>query len=475
METQTLPDAPPAARLPLKRVRSWGLCLLHNAWIPLLLYLIFKAGQKWEFADSPGPYVMQIAMLAGINIILAVSLQLINGISGQFSLGHKGFEAIGAYLAGYATFIFGPRGYDPDAADPDRALFANPAGVLLFFVALAAVAAISVSVAILVFWLLKRSRVIHSLSPIVLTLALLGWIVIDARAAVGAAQIPGWCVLSRGAIGLYQLFTAIIVHGSAFAGSISDHIPLGWRKPLTLLVALLGGGCAAAVAGLLVGIPTLRLRGDYLAIATLGFGEIIRNIIVTIPALGGATSLNINVYFTKPSPPDQVYEAFYISPWIFGIAALTIIIVARLVHSPKGNAIKAVRDDEIAAAATGISPTSHRVLAFVVGAFFAGVAGGLFAHFNGNISTDSFGFMQSVEIVVMVTLGGLGSLRGAAIAAVVLTALPELLNNSDHFLPGALTPEAHWMSDNRQVLYAVLLIVIMVMRSKWMKKTAPSQ
>jgi branched-chain amino acid transport system permease protein len=469
METQTLPDSLPAARLQLKRVRSWGMCLLHNAWIPLLLYLIFKTGQKWEFADSPGEYVMRIAMLAGINVILAVSLQLINGISGQFSLGHKGFEAIGAYLAGYATFIFGPRGYDPDANDPDRALFANPFGVLLFFVALAVVAAIALLVVVALFGLIKRSRFVHRMLPILLTLGLLNWIVIDARAAIPAPSIPSWCILSRGAVALYQLFTATILHGSSLAGAMSDHLPLSWRKPLTLVIALLGGGCAAAIAGLLVGIPTLRLRGDYLAIATLGFGEIVRNIIVTIPALGGATSLNINVYYTKPSPPDGVFEAYYMFPWIFGIAALTFIVIARLVHSPKGNAIKAVRDDEIAAAATGINPTSHRVVAFVIGAFFAGVAGGLFAHLNGNLNTNSFGFMYSVEVVVMVTLGGLGSLRGAAIAAVAITAIPELLDNSERFLPKSLIPEGHWMADNRYVIFAVLLIVIMVVRSKFMK------
>jgi branched-chain amino acid transport system permease protein len=217
---------------------------------------------------------------------------------------------------------------------------------------------------------------------------------------------------------------------------------------------------------LIVGLPTLRLRGDYLAIATLGFAEIIRNVIVTIPALGAATGLSVNVYWTKPSPPDHIFEPFYMSSWIFGTAALVYVLVARLVRSPLGKAIKTVRDDEIAAAAMGIDPTHHRVIAFITGAFFAGVAGVLYVHLDGYLNTNSFSFMRSIEIVVMVTLGGMESLAGAAIAAVALTAIPELLDNAERFLPAGLTTQAHWMADNRFVLYALALLIIMIARAK---------
>src|SRR5580692_7343408 len=119
---------------PLTRVQSWKLSLLHNLWIPIVLLTIVWAGRSLEFSDRPGPYVMHVAMIAAINIILAVSLQLINGTSGQFSLGHAGFMAVGAYLAGYSTYIFGPWNYDTDADYPDpRQLFANPGGTLMFF------------------------------------------------------------------------------------------------------------------------------------------------------------------------------------------------------------------------------------------------------------------------------------------------------------------------------------------------------
>jgi branched-chain amino acid transport system permease protein len=469
--------APPQElpRLPLSRMRSWGISALHNAWIPVLIFATCRLGRHYEFADNPGAYVMHVAMIAAINIILAVSLQLINGVSGQFSLGHAGFMAVGAYLGGYSTLTFAQRGYDPNADYPDpRLQFANPGGVLLFFVAIAIVALIAATIGWILFMLLRKSKALHSTLPIVLTLALLTWLVFDARAAFDAPQIPAGCVWSRGAIALANLYNAILVHGASPAFWLTDILPAGLRKPLCLLIALIGGGFSAAAAGLLVGLPTLRLRGDYLAIATLGFAEIIRNVIVTIPALGAATGMSINVYWTRPSAADHIDQPFYISTWIFGTAALTILIIGRLVRSPKGKAIQTVRDDEIAAAAMGIDPTRHRVLAFVTGAFFAGVAGALYAHTDGYLNSNSFSFLRSIEIVVMVTLGGLGSLWGAAIAATVLTVIPELLDNADRFLPKMLGSEAHWMANNRLVLYSLLLLIIVIakarLRPHWNRK-----
>jgi len=441
---------------------------MHNIWFPVVLITIVWAGRSLEFADRPGAYVMHVAMIAAINIILAVSLQLINGTSGQFSLGHAGFMAIGAYLAGYSTFMFGPWNFDADADYPDpRQLFANPGATLMFFFAVAAVAIVAMGLVLGLFLLIHQTRRIFSFLPLILITLILVWIVIDARTAYDSPEIPAPCIWSRGAIGLVNFYSDIMIHSRSTGLWLTGIVPQGWRKPATLLIALVGGGAAAAMAALVVGLPTLRLRGDYLAIATLGFAEIIRNVIVTIPALGAATGLSVNVYWTKPSPPDHIYDPFYISPWIFGTAALTIILIARLARSPMGKAIQTVRDDEIAAAAMGIDPTRHRVVAFLTGAFFAGVAGALYVHLDGYLNTNSFSFMRSIESVVMVTLGGMGSLTGAAIAAVALTAIPELLDNAERFLPAALTPQAHWMADNRFVLYAFLLLVIMIARSKF--------
>jgi ABC-type branched-subunit amino acid transport system permease subunit len=448
-------------------IRATWLWFVHNLPVPIIVIAAVLIGRALEFSDRPGPYVMHVAMIAAINVILAVSLQLINGVSGQFSLGHAGFMAIGAYLGGYATYIFGPWNYDPNADYPDpRQLFANPGGALACFVALAVVAIIGFGFVIVLFLLIRSLRRIFPALPLIVIAMLVVWVVIDARGAANSPNIPATCLWSRGAMGLVSLYSTILIHSQSAALGLSAILPYSWRKPATLLVAIFGGGAAAAVAGLLVGIPTLRLRGDYLAISTLGFAEIIRNVIVTIPALGAATGLSINVYWTKPSPPDHIYEAFYISPWIFGTAALTFLLVRRLAHSPLGNAIKTVRDDEIAASAMGIDPTRHRVIAFVTGAFLAGVAGALYVHLDGYLNTNSFSFMRSIEIVVMVTLGGMESLAGAAIAAVALTAIPELLDNAERFLPAALAAQAHWMSNNRFVIYAFLLLVIMIARAK---------
>ncbi len=295
----------------LPRVRSWWLALIHNLWMPAVLVAIVWAGRSLEFADSPGPYVMHVAMIAGINIILAVSLQLTIGVSGQFSLGHAGFMAVGAYLAGYSTFVFAPWNYDPNADYPDpRQLFANPGGTLASFLALAVVAGIGVGLVLALFLLIRQARRILPALPLILIMMLLVWIVVDARSAFNSLEIPAACIWSRGAIGLVHLYGAILLHSRPAGLWLSAILPEAWRKPACLLVAIIGGGTAAAAAALVVGLPTLRLRGDYLAIATLGFAEIIRNVIVTIPALGAATGLSVNVYWTRPSPADRIFEPF---------------------------------------------------------------------------------------------------------------------------------------------------------------------
>jgi branched-chain amino acid transport system permease protein len=452
------------------RSDSWFLTFIHNLWIPVLILMLVWVGRTFEFSDHPGPYVVHVAMIAAINIILAVSLQLINGISGQFSLGHAGFMAVGAYLAGYSTYVFAPWNFDPNADYPDpRQLFANPGATLASFVALAVVAGLALAMVGGLFVLFRQARRIAPALPPILILLLIAWVVVDARAASSSPEIPAGCIWSRGAIGLVNLYSGILQHSQPAALWITNLMPDSWHKPTTLIVAIIGGGFAAAAAALIVGLPTLRLRGDYLAIATLGFAEIIRNVIVTIPALGAATGLSVNVYATKPSPPDHIYEAFYISPWILSITALTYIIVSRLSRSSLGKAIRTVRDDEIAAAAMGIDPTDHRVIAFVTGAFFAGVAGALYVHLDGYLNTNSFSFMRSIEIVVMVTLGGVESLAGAAIAAVALTAIPELLDNAERFFPASLTGQAHWLADNRFVIYALLVLLIMIARANLKK------
>jgi branched-chain amino acid transport system permease protein len=201
-------------------------------------------------------------------------------------------------------------------------------------------------------------------------------------------------------------------------------------------MALLAGGLLAAIAGLAVGVPSLRLKGDYLAIVTLGFGEIIRVIFRNMESVGGALGLT-------GIPP---YTNFF---WVFSVASLTIYVVVCMVHSTYGRGFIAVHDDEVAADAMGLNSTKYKIIAFVVGAFFAGMAGGIYGHFKLSIDPKGFDFIKSIEIVVMVILGGMGNTVGVILAAVLLTVLPEVLR-----------PVAQY----RMILYSLLLIVLMLTR-----------
>ncbi|HVT04819.1 MAG TPA: branched-chain amino acid ABC transporter permease [Thermoanaerobaculia bacterium] len=204
--------------------------------------------------------------------------------------------------------------------------------------------------------------------------------------------------------------------------------------------ALLAGGLAAAIAGYLVGLPSLRLRGDYLAIVTLGFGEIIRVLILNINKIGAARGLS--------GVPN--WTTFF---WVFFFAWMTALISRRLVSSSIGRAFLAVREDEIAAEAMGVNTTHYKVLAFVIGAFFAGVAGGLTGHYLAYLNPQMFTFVRSFEVIVMVVLGGMGSISGAILAAIILTLSLEGLRQVKEIF--------HLTSDPRMVIYSVLLIVLM--------------
>ncbi len=192
----------------------------------------------------------------------------------------------------------------------------------------------------------------------------------------------------------------------------------------------------AAVAGFMVGAPSLKLKGDYLAIVTLGFGEIISVVFRNIPTLGGALGLT-----GIPS-----HTNFF---WTYGTAAVTVYVVLSMVHSTYGRGFLAVHDDEVAAQAMGINTTRYKIVAFVVGAFFAGVAGGLFGHSKMSIEPKGFGFMLSIEYVVMVILGGMGNTAGVILAAILLTILPEVLRG---------------LADYRMIIYSLLLIILMLTR-----------
>jgi branched-chain amino acid transport system permease protein len=307
----------------------------------LLLCLLVSALFEHKLSTTYA-YYYDVLITIGINIILASSLNLVNGYTGQFSLGHAGFMAVGAYAS---------------------ASWSN------------------------------------HLDPIILKL-------------IGG---PG--------------------------ATLSNN--------LALVVSMLFGGLLAAIAGLTVGIPSLRLRGDYLAIVTLGFGEIIRTAILNTDFLGAARGLSVAGNYTNLF-------------WTWGMAGLCIYVVLSLVNSTYGRGFLTVRDDEVAAEAMGINTTKYKVIAFVIGAFFAGTAGALYAHFKAFLTPEGFNFFRSVDVVVMVILGGMGSTMGVILAAGLLTILPEFLRALAH---SQIVPPAYQgLLENRLILYSLLLIILMLTR-----------
>ncbi len=273
------------------------------------------------------PYFSRILMLSGIAITLAVSLNLINGFTGQFSIGHAGFMAVGAYSSAYFSVTYG------------------------------------------------------------LSLA----------ERLGGGTL-GWIV---------ALFAATVI-----------------------------GSVAAGIAGLVVGVPSLRLKGDYLAIVTLGFGQIIVVFLNNIEVVGGARG-----YSGIP-----IVKSFF---WIFLTAVLTIVIVYNIVNSAFGRALISIREDELAAEAMGVNTTRYKVMAFVISSAMAGAGGVLLAHFDGYLNPKSFEFIKSFEILIMIILGGLGSIVGSVLGAILLTVLPEALRG---------------FAEYRMVIYSLLLIILMITR-----------
>ncbi len=312
--------------------------------VALLVALNAWMGREGLFGFGLPYYYAEILNLTGISIILAVSLNLITGFTGQFSIGHAGFMAVGAYASVFMTV------YYSNSAE--------------------------------------------------------------------------------------QWLTSIV--GATLAQS------------LVFLGVIIVGALVAALAGLVVGIPSLRLRGDYLAIVTLGFAEIIRIIILNIDRVGGATGFRGRV---PPWDGRLIIPQYANFIWIGGFAIITIVVVYNIVNSDIGRALISIREDELASEAMGVNTTRYKVLSFVISSSFAGIAGALFGHFRQFLHTNDFQFIRSIEIIIMIVLGGMGSITGAVLGAIVITILPELLRK----LPGDLY-------GYRLVIYSALLILIMLTR-----------
>ncbi|HMN42142.1 MAG TPA: branched-chain amino acid ABC transporter permease [Phycisphaerales bacterium] len=291
-------------------------------------------------------YWVNVMRRMGVFIVAAVSLNIVNGYTGQFSMGHAGFMAIGAYIGAAVTY-----------------------------------------------------------------------------------------------------YGSLLAHGST-------NDPAFYTQGVLLMLAgILAAGCVAAGAGLIVGLPSLRLHGDYLAIVTLGFGEIIRVLLeLTSTQIYDAKEVTLGALATFPLNGPVGFERIpgYASLfWIYLFAAITCLIAFRVKMCSSGRAFLSIREDEIAARSMGINLTKYKVRAFVLAAFFGGVAGALYAHTGVNPSPTDAGFARSFDIIIMVVLGGLGSISGSVLAAIILIALPEALRDLQQY---------------RLIVYALLLIGMMLLR-----------
>ena len=239
--------------------------------------------------------------------------------------------------------------------------------------------------------------------------------------------------LASGYLGQLTLGHAGFMSDGAYVSAL-----LSLKSGTPFFVSLIIGSLVAAVVGLIIGIPTLRLKGDYLCIITLAFNEIIRVIMLNLDITNGAKGL-------MGIPKNTSFTVGFIS------VCITIYTIYSIVKSRQGRAIISIREDETASELTGIPTSYYKILAFVISAFFAGLAGGLYAHYLGILVPKTFDYNKSVEILVMVVLGGLGNLKGSVIAAIVMTFLPEVLRE---------------FSDYRMLLYAVVLITAMILKEK---------
>lgn len=320
---------------------NWVKTLISGIVIIGVLYILNSMmSASGFFGAGIDDYSARLLAFIGINIILATSLNLINGFTGQFSIGHAGFMAVGAYSSAYFTVTYGK-----------------------------------------------------------------------------------------------QVANSVAFLGETGASSI------------VLIIAIIIGAIVAAIAGAIVGIPSLRLKGDYLAIVTLGFAEIIRIVILNIDAVGGATGYQVPGY------------ANFL--WIGIFAVITVVVVHNIVKSDTGRALISIREDELAAEAMGVNTTRFKVTSFVISSAFAGIAGVLFAHYNKFLSTNDFQFIKSFEIIIMIVIGGMGSMTGAIIGAIVVTLLPELLRQLPAIQIGSSTFQ---FADLRLVIFALILILTMILR-----------
>lgn len=272
-------------------------------------------------------------------------------------------------------------------------------------------------------------------------------ILINIILAVSLALVTGY--LGELVLG-HAGFMAVGAYTSAII-TMNLNAPIWIKFP----IAVVCGGLFASLIGIIIGIPALRLRGDYLGIITLGFGEIIRIVMNNLKITNGAKGLSgIPGYsqFTISIGGETVVSGILVYFTIaFGLVIITTLVIYGIIRSRAGRAIIAIRENEIAADCSGISTFYYKTFAFAIAAFFAGVGGSVYAHYHQVLSPSSFGFLYSIEYLIIVVLGGMGNLFGTIVAAIVLGILSEALRT---------------FSEYRMLIYSAVLIMVMICKAK---------
>jgi branched-chain amino acid transport system permease protein len=394
-------------------------------WIPTLVFaaVVYLAVRYATQTQTITRYWYQVIQFAAITAISALGLNLIYGFNGQFSLGHVGFYAIGAYGSALITKDFGPNPWSGDRVGALSWMIAAQLGILLVLVA---------------FRLLRigrlrarlRTALSQSLQPhecsVICTLVTLAVTALILAAGYYATIVLHWAVYHANA----ALYAAL---------------PQKLGEAVNFAVAIINGGTMAAMVSYLVGLPLLRLGSDYFGIATLGFAIMmytaLQNSDLIIDTMKGARGM-VGI------PPHTNWT------WAFGTLVICAVIMRNLIRSSQGRAIISVREDEIAARTMGINVIQQKAVAFSFGGFFAGVAGALFAHLYGFLHPSSFNMIKGFDPLIIIVFGGLGSMTGTIVASIGFALLIEGLR--------VVLPQG--FEDWRFVIYPILLLLVMLLR-----------
>jgi len=402
------------------------------SWLPtaLVALAIFFAVTYAKGSGTISDYWYQVIQLAGLTAVSALGLNLIYGFNGQFSLGHIGFYAIGAYGSALITKDYTTK-WSGAQFGALSWIIAGQIGVIVFLLVLSRLPIAS-----------ARERLRAALAPYLKPHE--SWVFVTLLSLVMVAV-----ALAAGAVSVVLLQRGI----SPLLNSTLAKLSQGVGQPIVFALGLVMGGTMAALVAYLVGLPLLRLSSDYFGIATLGFA------VMMYTALQNSDQIIATMKGARGMVGIPRWTTW---GWVFGALVLALVIMRNLIYSSHGRAIVSVREDEIASRAMGNDVAQVKAVAFAAGALFAGVAGGLYAHLYGFLHPSTFNFVKGFDPLIIIVLGGLGSMTGTVLGALIFALVIEGLR--------VILPQG--FEDWRFVVYPILLLLIMLLRQRGLLGTA---